>query len=92
MRDFGRCIARAHLEVCVAKARMSVGVDLASNMALERPVGSVLRSPPPLSAGVDMTSTVKGHDDLQTADAVLLRVFMVVARAIGRAGACNCDG
>jgi hypothetical protein len=41
MRDFGRCIARAHLEVCVPpKARMSVGVDMASNIALERAVGS----------------------------------------------------
>jgi len=54
-------------------------------------------SPRPLSAGVDMTSTVKHYLALRIADPIRAvhcwcGCFTKVARAIGRGGACNSDG
>jgi hypothetical protein len=44
-----------------------------------------------LNPGADMTSGVKLHDETKSGPA-LVSVFIVVARATGRDGACNCDG
>jgi hypothetical protein len=55
-----------------------------------------MRSPRPVTASVDMTSTVKGHDDVRIARALLPSVEAALSasgtRAIGRDGARNCDG
>jgi len=59
-----------------------------SNFAVEQTAGSQRL----LTAGVDMTPTVKSHDDPRIAGAFVFHAFMVVARTIGRDGACNGDG
>ncbi len=54
---------------------------------------NVPRFAPHVILAVDMTSTVKSHEDLPGSRARLMVLpVMGGARAIGRGGACNSDG